>query len=116
MPSCSCAPSERSSGILQEVFDRENILHRLMSAAAPSDAELRPKVQRIAAARQIPEERVCAYLKDMYRLSLPSDRSGCQNFCQKMRVMIKQFEAMSEVELDTHAAHGAECSSGPAQS
>ena len=91
---------------LQEVFDRESILHRLMSGTSPSD--LQSKVRNIAIARHIPEERVLPYLEDLYKLSLPSKHSGCQSLCVKMRVMIKQFEDMTEVELDTHAAHGAE--------
>jgi hypothetical protein len=73
---------------VQETFDKEMILHRLMSQV--TDDEMRGKVQAIARARDIPEERVCAYVKDLYKLSLPADNSGAHSQCQKMAVMVKQ--------------------------
>ena len=42
-------------------------------------------------------------------LSLPATTAGSQSFVAKMARMMKEFMGMTEIELDTHAAHAAEC-------
>ena len=162
---CVCraadAPSARALGACngetmctrtQHEMAKEEVLHKLM--VSTEDARLQDKLQNIAWARQIPEQRVYAYLKacpiplpvamrddifvlycdlvhprhkcgtleriariialrafcvqDLYKLSLPTEVSASRSFCAKMSQMVKQFKDMSELELDTHAAHAAE--------
>lgn len=72
----------------QETFEKEAVLGKLM--APLSDAELRPRVQRIAAARDIPPERVCQYLRDLHKHSLPVEDTGCRSFTVRMAQLIMQ--------------------------
>lgn len=75
-------------GEVQDAFEKEEVLGRLMRPLSP--AQLRPRADTIAVDRDIPEEHVCSYLEDLYKLSLPADHSGAQSFCARMSVMIMQ--------------------------
>jgi hypothetical protein len=74
--------------VLQDTFDKEEILGKLM--CWQSEAELGPKIRKIAEERDIPEERVCLYIQDLYKLSLPVEEHRMQSFCARMAQLVKQ--------------------------
>ena len=47
--------------LLQDTMEKEEVLHKLM--ASTNDAQLESKARAVAAARDLPEDRACAYLK-----------------------------------------------------
>ena len=73
---------------MQNTFEKERILHKLMTAVG--GREMRERVQAIAKARNIPEAAVLPYLADTYKLSLPPETSGTETLNQRMSAMIKQ--------------------------
>ena len=82
------ASSEQLDICMQECFDKEEVLHRLMKDA--NDSELQEKAAAVAAARGIPQHRAIHYLKDLFKLSLPAQHTSCASLCQKMGDMVKQ--------------------------
>jgi hypothetical protein len=74
--------------VVQDAFDKEEILGKLM--CWQSEAELAPKVRKIAELREIPERRVCLYIHDLYKLSLPVEEHRMQSFSARMAQLIKQ--------------------------
>ena len=76
---------------MQKAFEVETVLGKLMGYM--SDAELQRKAHQISLARDIPEDAVGAYLRDLHMLSLPVSREP-QVFCARMAKLIKQVRTL----------------------
>jgi hypothetical protein len=85
----------KACDLVQDAFDKEEILGKLMSWQSPG--ELSPKIAKIAAARDIPQDRVCHYIQDLYKLSLPVEEQHMQSFCARMGKLIKQVCLYSDL-------------------
>ena len=103
------ASSEQLDFCMQECFDKEEVLHRLMKDA--NDSELQEKAAAVAAARGIPQHRAIHYLKDLFKLSLPAQHTSCASLCQKMGDMVKQARFVAATALSpSHSLHLWPCS------
>ena len=100
LKSASKLDADILAAIMQDTFDKERILHRLMTSVGES--KMRERAPLIAKARGIPEAAVVSYLKDNYSLSLPSKTAGSETLNQKMKGMIKQVQSPSAA---LHASH-----------
>ena len=95
---------------VQNMFDKEAILHSLMSTI--STETLRARASVVSKARHIPEEAVAPYLRDTFKLSLPPETSGTETIAQKMSAMISQVCPLLQT-MSLHLCRVLRCGSMP---
>jgi hypothetical protein len=95
--------------LMQDAIEKETVLSHLMGPPCDDDTQPgRDGCCAVAKLRNLRQQDVKRYLETLREASLSAQCSSLETVADQMQHLTKLFAAMSEEELDEHAAHAAE--------